>query len=73
MEYPENIDKSMSATEVAALLSKALRDLSQRKITLKQATTLSRVALALVRVIESADLNDRIEFLEQVLKKNKTR
>jgi hypothetical protein len=73
MEYQlENI-KTMSAVEVATLLSQALRDLSQRKITLKQATTLSRVALALVRVIESADLNDRIEFLEQVLKKKKSR
>ena len=65
-------EKTMSAMELAALLSQTMRDVAQRKITLRQAMTVSRVATALAKVIEVADLNARVEFLEQVLKKRKT-
>ena len=70
----ENQDtKTMTAAEVAALLSQTMRDLSERKISLRQAMTVSRVAVALAKVIEVADLNDRVEFIEQVLKKKKSK
>ena len=59
----------MSATEVAVLLSQTMHDLADRKITLRQAMAVSRIALALAKVIEVANLNARVEFLEQVLKK----
>lgn len=61
--------KSMTAAEVAIMLSQTMRDLSERKITLRQAMAMSRVAIALAKVIETVDLNDRVEFLEQVLKR----
>jgi len=63
--------KTMSAAEVAAMLSQTMRDLSERKITLRQASAISRMALALAKVIEVADLNDRVAFIEQTLKKRK--
>ena len=66
-------EKTMSAGEVAALLSQTMRDVAERKITLRQAMAVSRIAMALAKVIEVADLNARVEFLEQVLKKRKTK
>lgn len=48
-----------------------MRDLTERKITLRQASAISHMALALAKVIEVADLNDRVELLEQTLKKRK--
>jgi hypothetical protein len=73
MENQEHTDKTMSAREVAALLSQTMRDVSERKITLRQAMVVSRIALALAKVIEVADLNDRVAFIEQMLKKRKTK
>ena len=69
MENQNETRKSMSATEVAVLLSQTMHDLADRKITLRQAMAVSRIALALAKVIEVANLNARVEFLEQVLKK----
>ena len=63
--------KSLTATEVAEVLSKTLRDLAERKITLRQAMVVSRVAASLSKAIEIADLSDRVALLEQVLKKRK--
>ena len=62
---------TMTAKEVAALLSQTMRDLSERKINLRQASAISHMALALAKVIEVADLNDRVAFIEQALKKRK--
>ncbi len=75
MENKEKNDreKTMSAAEVAALLSETMRDVVQRKITLRQAMVVSRVATALAKVIEVADLNERVALIEQVLKKRKTK
>ena len=67
----ENIETRLSIKEAAILLSRTMRDLTERKITARHALAVSRIALALAKVIEVADLNDRVEFLEQVLKKKK--
>jgi len=61
----------MSVEETANLLSQTMRDVVDRKITLRHALTVSRIAMALAKVIEIVDLNDRVEFIEQVLKKKK--
>lgn len=73
MENQNETGKSMSAAEVTALLSQTMRDVAERKITLRQAMAVSRIAVALAKVIEVADLNARVEFLEQVLKKRRTK
>ncbi|MFA6270413.1 MAG: hypothetical protein WC657_04370 [Candidatus Paceibacterota bacterium] len=61
----------MSAEEAAAILSETLQDVAERKTSLRRAATISRLALALSKLIEVRDLKDRVEFLEQMLKKRK--
>lgn len=73
MEQQEKTSGTMSAAEVAALLSQTMRDVAERKITLRQAMAVSRIAMALAKVIEVADLNGRVELLEQVLKKGRAK
>ncbi len=65
--------KRMRAEDAAAILSQTLEDVAARRITIRHALAVSRVATALAKVIETTDLNDRIELLEQVLKKRKTK
>lgn len=61
----------MSAEEAAAILSETLEEVAQRKTTVRRATTISRLALALAKVTDSIDLRKRVEFLEQALKKRR--
>jgi len=70
MENQINMTK-MSAEDVAVILSQTMKDVADRKITLRQAMTISRVALALSKTIETVDLKDRLEFLEQTLAKRR--
>ena len=64
-------DDRMSAEDVALVLSKTIKDVRDRKITLRYALVVSRLAIALSKTIETVELKDRVEFLEQVLKKRK--
>jgi len=74
MENQENNTKKyMSAEEAATLLSQTMKDVVERKITLRHALVVSRIAIALAKVIEVVELNDRLEFLERVLAKRKTK
>ncbi len=63
--------KRMSAQDAAAILSQTLEDVAARRITLRHALAVSRVATALTRVIETTELAERVELLEQMLKKRK--
>lgn len=63
----------MSAEDVTLLLSQTMRDVTERKVTLRYATTVSRLALALSRTIETVELKKRVELIEQVLKQRKTK
>lgn len=64
-------NNTMSPQEVAAILSQTMKDVAGRKITLRHAVAISRIAMSLAKVIETVELSDRVEFLEQVLKKKK--
>ncbi len=70
MENQEK-NKHISIEETAELLSQTMRDVVERKITLRHALTVSRIAIALAKVIEVVDLNNRVEFIEQFLKKKR--
>ena len=61
----------MGAQDAAAILSQTLEDVAARRITLRHALAVSRVATALTRVIETTELAERVELLEQMLKKRK--
>jgi len=67
----ENIKTKMSAEDATILMSQTIKDYLERKINARKATTVTRMALALSKTIETADLNQRVEFLEQALKKKK--
>ncbi len=71
MENINITNKHMTADEAAIILSETLKDVAERKITLRRALAISRVALALSKVIEVADLEERVKFIEQSLKKRK--
>lgn len=66
-----NLDKKniLSIEEAAEILSETLQDVHERKTTVRRAMAVSRVALALSKVLEIKDLKARVEFLEQSLKK----
>jgi hypothetical protein len=69
----ENIKskKYLSIEEAAAILSDTLEEVHQRKTTLRRAMVISRLALALSKILEIATLRERVEFLEQSLKKRR--
>jgi hypothetical protein len=67
----DNEKKYMSIEEAAVILSNTLEEVAQRKTNLRRATAISRLAIALSKVIEVTSLKERVEFLEQVLKKRK--
>jgi len=67
----KNTKKYMSAEETAELLSQTMRDVVERKITLRHALTISRLAVSLTKVIEVVDLKNRVELLEQILRRRK--
>ena len=71
MELHEQPKKYLSIEEAAAILSDTLQDVHQRKTGTRRALVVSRLALALAKVLEITELKDRVEFLEQTLKKRK--
>lgn len=60
--------KVLTLEEINELLSDALLKVSLRKISLKQAAMISKLAQSLTKNISATQLKDRIEFLEQRLK-----
>jgi len=67
----ENIKTKMSAEDATILMSQTIKDYEERKIPVRKAMAMTRMILALSKTIETADLNKRVEFLEQALKKKK--
>ena len=61
----------MSAEDATILMSQTIKDYLERKITVRKAMAMTRMTLALSKTIETADLNQRVEFLEQALKKKR--
>ena len=63
----EGAKERMSPDEVAALLSQTMKDLTEKKTTVRHAMAVSRIAIALAKVIEVVDLKDRVELLERIM------
>ena len=57
--------------EINSILSDTLHKVVNREISLKQASMIAKLALALSRNIANTELKERVEFLEAML--NKTR
>lgn len=60
--------KSIPLEEINNVLSDTLLKVVERKISLKQATAISRLALALSKNIVNTELKERVELLERILR-----
>lgn len=63
--------KILTLEEINEILSDALMRVSERKLSLRQATLISKLALSLSKNIVNTELKNRVEFLEQQLKQRK--
>ena len=71
MNEQQGTEKTMSARDAAAVISGALEDVAKRRTSLRRALAISRLALSLVKAIQVADLEERVETIEQALKKRR--
>lgn len=72
MEFESNkFKKSLTIEEAASILSDTLQEVHKRRTTVRRAMAVSRLALALSKILETADLKARVEFLEQSLKRRR--
>ena len=71
MNINEENKKGLTVDEASVILSNTLQEVVERRTTIRRALAISRLAVALSKVIEIQNLRDRIEFLEQTLKKRK--
>ena len=69
MDEEDNKKIILSIEDVNEILSRTLLDVSNRKISPKRAQIISRIAIALSKNISSIDLQNRIDFLEQLYNK----
>jgi len=67
----ENLNQQISLEEVNQILSETLKKVVDRKISLKQASAISKLANGITKIITATELKNRIELLEQILKKKK--
>ena len=67
----EDAKERMSPDEVAVLLSQTMKELTEKKTTVRHAIAVSRVATALAKVIQIVDLKDRVELLERIMETRK--
>ena len=63
--------KVLTLEEINEILSDALMRVAERKLPLRQATLISKLALSLSKNIVNTELKNRVEFLEQQLKQRK--
>lgn len=66
-----NNKKILTLEEINEILSDALLRVAERKLPLKQATLISKLAMSLSKNIVNTELKNRVEFLEQQLKHRK--
>lgn len=63
--------KNIDLNEINTILSDTLRKVVNKEIPLKQASMVAKLASTLSKNIVSVELKDRIELLEQTLKRRK--
>ena len=61
-------DETLGLEEINKILSSALVKVVRRKISLKQAASISKLAQSLTKNIATTELKARVEFLENLLK-----
>jgi hypothetical protein len=61
--------KDIDLKEINRVLSETLIKVVNKEIPLKQASMIAKIAYTLSRNIANTELKDRVEFLEQAVKK----
>lgn len=59
--------ENMSIEEVSLILSRTIKDIAARRVTVRYALAVSRLAIAMAKTIEVVELKDRVELLERIL------
>ena len=57
--------------EINNILSDTIRKVMNKEMSLKQASTIARLASTLSKNIVNTELRDRVEFLENALRRNR--
>ena len=65
MTTPINLD------EINGILSNTIRKVLNKEMSLKQASMIAKLASTLSKNIVNTELRDRVEFLENALKRNR--
>lgn len=65
------MNKPINLEEINGILSDTIRKVMNKEMSLKQASMIARLAYTLSKNIVNTELKERVEFLEETLRKNK--
>lgn len=65
------MNKPINLEEINNILSDTIRKVMNKEMSLKQASMIARLAYTLSKNIVNTELKERVEFLEETLRKNK--
>ena len=63
--------KTINLDEINEILSDTIRKVINKEMSLKQASMIARLASTLSKNIANTELSERVEFLENALKRNR--
>jgi len=65
------MNKPINLEEINNILSDTIRKVINKEMSLKQASMIARLAYTLSKNIVNTELKERVEFLEETLRRNK--
>jgi hypothetical protein len=65
------MNKPINLEEINNILSDTIRKVMNKEMSLKQASMIARLAYTLSKNIVNTELKERVEFLEEALRRNK--
>ena len=71
LQKTTNMNKPINLEEINNILSDTIRKVMNKEMSLKQASMIARLAYTLSKNIVNTELKERVEFLEETLRKNK--
>jgi hypothetical protein len=63
--------KQINLEEINSILSETIRKVMSKEMPLKQASMIARLTYTLSKNIANTELKERVEFLENALRKNR--
>jgi hypothetical protein len=65
------MNKQINLEEINSILSDTIRKVMSKEMSLKQASMIAKLASTLSKNIANGELKERVEFLENALRKNR--